>query len=317
MAEIRRILDNIDRSDLEKQISDEADGRKQADLDEAKSREEADIKLQEQIDTNKADIATNKEHIELNSDNIAINHELINANTNNIEALSVRHDVDKNIMLTHIGRIDEYVYVGEDADGNEYPTSKDYIDSMDMNLRNDFMSHLGTIQTNLQKNIDTVSNNLATVANSDDKTLDQLAEIVAYIKSNKSLIDDITTSKVSKTDFDALKDRVSTAEGEIDTAQTDISNLQSSYNAIPSWSLEAEKPSYTYEEVGAEPAGIAADEVAGHDSDEYAHSDIREMIETLVNRVEATAKVVELWTGMAVPSTPEEVPDTWQEETTE
>ena len=37
--------------------------------------------------------------------------------------------------------------------------------------------------------------------NSDDATLDQLSEIVAYIKSNKTLIDAITTSKVSVSDI--------------------------------------------------------------------------------------------------------------------
>lgn len=37
--------------------------------------------------------------------------------------------------------------------------------------------------------------------NSDDATLDQLSEIVAYIKSNKTLIDAITTSKVSVADI--------------------------------------------------------------------------------------------------------------------
>jgi hypothetical protein len=39
------------------------------------------------------------------------------------------------------------------------------------------------------------------VLNSDDATLDELNEIVAYIKSNKTLIDSITTSKVSVTDI--------------------------------------------------------------------------------------------------------------------
>ena len=42
---------------------------------------------------------------------------------------------------------------------------------------------------------------LNTLANSDDTTLDQMAEVVAYIKSNKSLIDSITTSKVSVSDI--------------------------------------------------------------------------------------------------------------------
>lgn len=42
---------------------------------------------------------------------------------------------------------------------------------------------------------------LVTLADSDDTTLDQLSEIVAYIKSNKSLIDGITTGKISTADI--------------------------------------------------------------------------------------------------------------------
>lgn len=42
---------------------------------------------------------------------------------------------------------------------------------------------------------------LNTLADSDDTTLDQLSEIVAYIKNNKDLIDGVTTSKVSVSDI--------------------------------------------------------------------------------------------------------------------
>ena len=42
---------------------------------------------------------------------------------------------------------------------------------------------------------------LNTLADSDDDTLDQMSEIVAYIKSNKTLIDAITTQKVSVADI--------------------------------------------------------------------------------------------------------------------
>ena len=41
---------------------------------------------------------------------------------------------------------------------------------------------------------------LNTLADSDDTTLDQLSEIVSYIKNNKSLIDGVTTSKVNVSD---------------------------------------------------------------------------------------------------------------------
>lgn len=52
---------------------------------------------------------------------------------------------------------------------------------------------------------------LNALANSDDETLDQMNEVVAYIKSNKSLIDAITTSKVSVSDI-------------IDNLTTNVSN---------------------------------------------------------------------------------------------
>jgi hypothetical protein len=40
-----------------------------------------------------------------------------------------------------------------------------------------------------------------TLADSDDTTLDQMSEIVTYIKSNKNLIDSITTSKINVSDI--------------------------------------------------------------------------------------------------------------------
>lgn len=49
--------------------------------------------------------------------------------------------------------------------------------------------------------ISTITTRLNTLSDSDDETLDQLSEIVAYIKNNKSLIDGITTSKVNVSDI--------------------------------------------------------------------------------------------------------------------
>ena len=42
---------------------------------------------------------------------------------------------------------------------------------------------------------------MSALADSDDTTLDQLSEIVAYIKSNRSLIENVTTNKVNVTDI--------------------------------------------------------------------------------------------------------------------
>lgn len=46
-----------------------------------------------------------------------------------------------------------------------------------------------------------INNRLTAFFDSDDQTLDELSEIVAYITSNKTLIEAITTSKVSVTDI--------------------------------------------------------------------------------------------------------------------
>ena len=53
----------------------------------------------------------------------------------------------------------------------------------------------------IQQLISDLAGRLNALADSDDTTLDQLSEIVAYIKSNKALIDSITTSKVSVADI--------------------------------------------------------------------------------------------------------------------
>lgn len=56
-----------------------------------------------------------------------------------------------------------------------------------------------------------LANRLNALADSDDTTLDQMSEVVAYIKSNKNLIDAITTSKVNVSDI-------------IDNLTTNVSN---------------------------------------------------------------------------------------------
>lgn len=49
--------------------------------------------------------------------------------------------------------------------------------------------------------IEGLTTRLNALADSDDTTLDQMSEVVAYIKSNKSLIDAITTSKINVSDI--------------------------------------------------------------------------------------------------------------------
>lgn len=49
--------------------------------------------------------------------------------------------------------------------------------------------------------IEGLTTRLNALADSDDTTLDQMSEIVTYIKSNKSLIEDVTTNKVNVSDI--------------------------------------------------------------------------------------------------------------------
>lgn len=91
---------------------------------------------------------------------------------------------------------------------------------------------------------------LNTLANSDDTTLDQMSEVVAYIKNNKSLIDGITTNKVNVSDIvnnlttNVTNKPLSAAQGVaikalIDALQTELDSIpQSDWNQSDSTKLD-------------------------------------------------------------------------------
>lgn len=58
-----------------------------------------------------------------------------------------------------------------------------------------------TAHADIRGLISGLTDRLNTLADSDDETLDQLSEIVAYIENNKDLIDQITTNKVNVSDI--------------------------------------------------------------------------------------------------------------------
>lgn len=117
---------------------------------------------------------------------------------------------------------------------------------------------------------------LDALANSDDDTLDQMAEVVAYIKDNRELIEQITTNKVSVADIvnnlttNVSNKPLSAAQGvalkaliDAITVPTKLSELTNDKGyitgytetdpTVPSWAKAASKPSYTASEVGAVP----------------------------------------------------------------
>ena len=68
-----------------------------------------------------------------------------------------------------------------------------------------------TAHNDIRTLINNLTSRLNSVADSDDETLDQLSEIVDYIKNNRSLIDEITKNKINVSDI-------------IDNLTTDVSN---------------------------------------------------------------------------------------------
>lgn len=58
---------------------------------------------------------------------------------------------------------------------------------------------------------------------------------------------------------------------------------------VPDWAKEEKKPSYTADEVGADPSGTAASQVSVHNTGTDTHSDIRLLIQGLTERINALA----------------------------
>ena len=52
---------------------------------------------------------------------------------------------------------------------------------------------------------------------------------------------------------------------------------------VPAWAKKSTKPTYTADEVGADPSGTAENKVSTHNSDSNAHNDIRNLIKNKVN----------------------------------
>lgn len=99
----------------------------------------------------------------------------------------------------------------------------------------------------LRLELKAISQRLNGFFDSDDQTLDALSEIVAYIKSNKTLIDAITASKVSVSDI--VDDLITNAADKPLSAAQGVA-LKGLVDAIPAWAKAASKPGYTKSEVG-------------------------------------------------------------------
>ena len=104
-----------------------------------------------------------------------------------------------------------------------------------------------------------LSSRLNALANSTDEDLDQLSEIVAYIKANKTLIDSITTSKVGVADIidnltTSVSDKPLSAKMGVELKRLiDAIQIPTELPAsdVYDWAKQPQKPTYTADEVGA------------------------------------------------------------------
>lgn len=142
----------------------------------------------------------------------------------------------------------------------------------------------GAAHNDIRLLIEGLTTRLNALANSDDKTLDQMKEVVDYIKANRDLIGEITTNKISYSDIvnnlttNVSSKPLSAAQGvalkaliDAITIPTKVSELTNdagylkSYTesdpTVPSWAKASTKPKYTAEEVGAVSSKALADAI--------------------------------------------------------
>ena len=101
------------------------------------------------------------------------------------------------------------VYYTETEINGKIDELESYIDTKTSSLAsttivdNKISAHNTSTETHndIRTLIDELDTRLTTLANSDDTTLDQLSEIVDYIKSNRTLIEEVTTNKVNVADI--------------------------------------------------------------------------------------------------------------------
>lgn len=112
----------------------------------------------------------------------------IEQNKNDITRLSEEINDHKADEKVHVTESEKQTWNGKEASGTAQTKVSEH------NVSEEAHSDIRLLISGL-------TSRLNTLANSDDTTLDQMAEVVAYIKNNKSLIDGITTGKVSVSDI--------------------------------------------------------------------------------------------------------------------
>lgn len=138
---------------------------------------------------------------------------------NGVEIVGNKTSADYKIVSSEQGAENNGKFLGVGADGNVTPVDKPTYTATEVGADASGTADTKVSEHNVSEEahndirllVQGLTDRLNTLADSDDDTLDQMSEIVAYIKSNKTLIDAITTSKVSVSDI-------------IDNLTTNVSN---------------------------------------------------------------------------------------------
>lgn len=121
------------------------------------------------------------------------------------------YDKDETLGLITVGDIDDICALTQDSGGSLDPVTAatkywverfyqpkgDYLKAPDIDAHNVSTSS----HNDLRILVEDLAASLRALSNSDDTTLDQMREVVDYIKNNKTLLDSITTSKVNVSDI--------------------------------------------------------------------------------------------------------------------
>lgn len=157
--------------------------------------------------------------------------------------------VEENLNIQSILRV-----AGIDVLLYDRATQKQYLNPALMNIIVDALTSTETdkaLSANQGRVLKGKIDALESLLESDDTDLDTLKEIIDYIKSNRTLIQNVTTNKVNVSDIvDNLSSNIATKP--LSAAQGRALKLL--IDAIPEWAKAVSKPTYTPVEIGAEPA---------------------------------------------------------------
>lgn len=183
----------------------------------------------------------------------------------NIDALESQHDEDKTNLQTQIDSLES--------------TKADKTEITAHNTSN-------TAHNDIRLLIQNLTTKLNTIADSDDSTLDQMSEIVEYIKNNKELIDSITTTKVSVSDI--INNLVTNVANKPLSAAMGV-ELKALIDAIPDTTLATVNEKILEHNVSADAHEDIRNDIASVQSDATAAQTTADAAQALANNAQDDA----------------------------